>query len=485
MSSETKKRIVRNALYNNLSSFVSKFAAIAFTMVLARLMNPEMFGVYFLALSVASVVLTFSDLGVGGALQRYVSNSLGKNDKALARSYSRYILRIKIVLVMAGTSSLFFLSGPLSSFVFSKPELTLPLQIVSFYVFFEAVSELMIHYFVSVQEFKYKVLKTVFFQVFRFIFVPLLVIFGFGAEGALAGTVLTLVLVTFILAFLLFRKHLYLFRGPVKSIPRRKLFTFISYTTVYMVSAALYFSIDTLMIGALLPIEDAGYYRAAITIVSAFIGVVSIYQVVFPLFSQQTGDNLRRTLRESFRYISILSFPLPFILALFGEQAIKVLYTPEYIPAALPLAILSLLVIETIGSDLFTTLLVSQEKPQIPAYIMIFSMSLNCILNYVFIINFGILGAAFATVVSRYANTLLLGISLKRALNITPAFSSIAKPLFSSLIMFAFLWMLPAPHEIIIGIGEIIAGVLVYLTVMFAIKGISKKDFDIVLSVFK
>ena len=328
-------------------------------------------------------------------------------------------------------------------------------------------------------------MKTSIFQLFRFILVPLFVIYGFGTEGALIGTTLTLVLATIVLGGLLLKKHSNLFRGPVKDIHRRRLLKFISYTTVYMVSAAVYFMIDALMIGALLPIEYSGYYRAAITIVSAFIGIISIYQVVFPVFSQQKGSDLRRTLRESFRYVSIITFPIPFVLMLFGEQAIRILYTADYLPAALPLAILSILVIETIGNELFTTVLVSQERPDIPAFIMIFSMFVNIVLNYIMILNYGIVGAAIATVVSRYMNTIILGISLRKTLGITPSLSSIAKPLSASILMFVLLYVLPSPQNIFIGIGEIFLGLFVYLALMFVIKGVSRKDFSIILSVFR
>ena len=85
-------------------------------------------------------------------------------------------------------------------------------------------------------------------------------------------------------------------------------------------------------------------------------------------------------------------------------------------------------------------------------------------------------GAAVATVVSRYFNFISLGIMSKRILDIVPASSSIYKPLVSSLAMVAFLYFMPGPDTVLIGVGEILIAGVVYLSILILLRGIGRED---------
>ena len=177
------------------------------------------------------------------------------------------------------------------------------------------------------------------------------------------------------------------------------------------------------------------------------------------------------------KYISIIAFPAAFGLFWFALPIITIIFGPEYTAAAVILSILSFLIIDTALGGLYSPLFTSKERPDYPAKVMIVSLSLNIILNLLLIVNFGIVGIAIATVVSRYFNTIVLAVLMKKKMNIYPDFSSIVKPLMASLIMVGFMIIIPQPNNISILILSIISSAAVYFITMALIKGITLKDY--------
>ncbi|NOX71548.1 MAG: flippase [Candidatus Micrarchaeota archaeon] len=486
MARRLKAVVFTNSIYNGASFFVSKIAGLVFTMILARLINPGLFGTYFFALSIASIFITFADLGIGATMSRYIASSLGKGNERLARSYMRFLLKIKIYVVIGGAGALFFGAGLLSVWVFGKPELALPLKIAAAYVFFQSILDFEVFVLSSLENFKYKFFQATIYNVFRIVIVPGLIIYGFGVCWALMGTVAAVALTVLFLTSALYHKYSFLFAGNTVPISRRKILKFVSYTTVLVVSYAIYTLIDTIMVGALMPMEYVGYYRAAGAIVTTLVGVISINQVILPVMSKATNINaLKRMYQETFRYLSILAFPMAFGLIAVAEPAIKIIFTPDYLPAVIPLIILSYLIIDYIAGFMLLPVFYAKELPQYPAITFTVSLIFNVVLNYFFITAYGMIGAAAATVITRIAATVMLSVFLKKKLGISLPLSSAAKPLASSIVMIAVLYIIPKPFDILSGLLYMLFGAIVYFIIMLAIKGITKSEINFVISNLK
>ena len=63
----------KNAGWNLATGLVTKIGGLIFTIILARMLMPELFGVYTLVLSITIIALVFTDLGLGNAVTRYLS----------------------------------------------------------------------------------------------------------------------------------------------------------------------------------------------------------------------------------------------------------------------------------------------------------------------------------------------------------------------------------------------------------------------------
>ena len=112
---------VKNSIYQSAITFVSRFGALIFTFILARIMLPELFGLYSLALSTILLFSMFSDLGIAQTFIKYVSSSLGKNKNSEAKAYSLYLAKIKLTLLLIASAILILSASFIATTIYNKP----------------------------------------------------------------------------------------------------------------------------------------------------------------------------------------------------------------------------------------------------------------------------------------------------------------------------------------------------------------------------
>lgn len=130
------RKVFRNIIYNISSVFIANVVGVIVTIYVARALKPELFGIYSLALSIAFLLLTFTDLGVNATLIRYVAHAHGLGYYELVRGYIRGLSKLKVFLVLVVSIVLFASSDVLSIYVFQKPLLSDPLKLTSLFIFF-------------------------------------------------------------------------------------------------------------------------------------------------------------------------------------------------------------------------------------------------------------------------------------------------------------------------------------------------------------
>jgi len=357
------------------------------------------------------------------------------------------------------------------------------LMIMGVFLFFMSLLEFVTSIFVSLLDFKYIIWRHVVYELSKLGVVTILILLGYQVYGALWGTVLSTALAFFVLVPLLIGKYPSLIRGAKVGIDKKIILRFLSYLSLASVTGIVFVYVDSIMLGILLPIEEVGFYRAAYNVIFAIIGFVSIISVLFPVFSQLEGKELDGAFQKVFRYTSLFVFPISLGLFFVVTPLIEIIYGVDYLPAALPTYVLSLLII-IIPLDFFGALLNSKEKPEYPAKLIMISALLNVILNYYFIIYFGMVGAAIATVISRYFHTISLGIIAIKILKIQLDFSAIYKPFFSSLVMLSFLCIAPKePGSLMIAM--ILTATIIYFFTLYLVKGFGRDDLTYLHNIIK
>lgn len=482
------KSVLRNSLQHSLSTLINRVGGLIFTVIIARLISPELFGIYSLTLSLMLIALTFADFGFGQTLIRFVSDALGKNNKILARSYFRYLLRIKVLTTFAFSILLFLVAKPVSLLIFKNPDLIFPIWASSLYLFVVTILDFLTFTFFAVKKVKFYTLREIISQVLRISLAPAAVIFlsvKFKVVGIFVALTIASIAALIVTIYYLRKNYSFLFDGKTIPIDKKRVLRFSFLLIIGILPGVFFTYIDSIILGAMVPVEYVGFFRAAYTISTSIGSLLLFYLVLFPFFTQLEGKELQNLFKKIFHFSSIIAFPLAFGVALFSAQIITLLFGQEYLSAALPLKILSFMILDLALFSYFPAIFQAKEKPEVPTKLVAIAATLNVVLNLLLIryfvsidVSLGMIGAAIATFISRFAFGFAIGFMAARKLNLKPDASSIFKPLIASVIMSAFLIlaMKALPATLAHWIIEAIGAAIIYTITLFLIGGIKKED---------
>jgi len=110
---------IKNSSYQLMTTLVAKIGSLIFTVIIARLMLPEVYGLYGLALSTILFLGVFSDIGIGRALNTFLSKNIDKYP-GKAKGYFKYMTKWKIILSIFSILLIIILSKWLATTYYQK-----------------------------------------------------------------------------------------------------------------------------------------------------------------------------------------------------------------------------------------------------------------------------------------------------------------------------------------------------------------------------
>ena len=400
---------IKNSAYSFSTTLVQKIGAIIFTIIIARLLMPELFGLYSLALTTIGLFAIISDLGISSTLIRFFSKELAKN-KPNTLGYYNHLLKIKFLLTFFASLNLILSSYWIASIYYDKPIFYallaggLYLFITSFLSFFESIYQ-------SFNNFKKSLMRESIFQVLRLIIIPLIIIFSlkFSENVLLLNILLGLSFCYLIALIFLFIKRPILSGKNLNKEQKKQVNKFILPLTAIALSGIFFVSIDKIMLGHFVSAEFIGYYAAAFSLIGAVMGFLSFSGALFPIFSRLGGKKLKKGLRKSVKMVLLASFIIILITLIFSPLIIKIIYGTQYSLSTNLLRLLAILIISEPLAAIYSNYYVAIGKTGKMVKLLISAALLNIILNYVFIITLlprgnlaAVFGAVIATLISRY-----------------------------------------------------------------------------------
>ena len=466
------KQVAKNTFYRTMAKIVGNVSGVFIAAILARILGPRGFGVYSLALSISLLCMSLADQGIIATSIKYISYYHGRQDLVNLRSYFRYFVKLELLISLFTSLAIIVFSGSLSS-IFKDSLLKMPLIFAGLTVLFGATLNVVTSLFAGLQRFEYTFIKQVLYEAFRWLLViPLSMLFF--ASGAVAGTCLAYAFTFIFLVSIILKKFKPFVFGNVKNISKRKIGAFIGFMSLTNVSSIVLSYTDIIMIGYLLSTTDVGYYRAAVTVIIAVIGLLTVFDVLLSAFSRFDDAELKNAVEKISKYSVALSFPLAIIIFYLSNNIIYIIYGCKYKYSVGVLSVLSLMLFPN-AFNFIGPVFISKDMPEYPAMLTIIAMVSNIILNYIFILKFGIVGAAVATVASRCLMTVLGIYLLIRYFNVAIC-DLMVKSIFSVLVVVAILKVLPSMCSIFCKIVFSIILLLVYFVIMFIIRGLTVED---------
>jgi len=407
---------VKNSSYQISQTIVAKIGSLFFTIIIARMLMPDLFGLYSLALSTIVLFSSFSDLGIGSALITFISKKIAGGESKKAKAYFDLLVKYKIYLLI-GTSLILMSSAYfISNFYYNKP-IFFALLAGGLYIPINGAMGFLEGFFKAQNNFKLPLFKEIVFQIMRLISIPLLIFVLLNKISnpmLIFWIILGLAFCYFVVLIFYFyfsRKDpiLKLKRKDLDSQEKKDLMKFVLPLSATALSGMFFGYIDIIMLGHFVLKNYLGYYGAANSLIgsaSALLGFVGIS--LLPIFSRLTSKQLEKNFKKTRNFLLLLSIPGPIITFFLAPQIITLVYGSAYMNSILILKIFSILLLTAPLNALYATYFVSQERTLTIAKLLVFATILNVTLNYFFIVyglKFGmiyaLIGAAVATVISK------------------------------------------------------------------------------------
>jgi O-antigen/teichoic acid export membrane protein len=309
------------------------------TIILARLMTPEEYGLYSIALIPSYMIILFRDWGVNSAITKYSATLRAQNKHEHIREIISAGILFETLTGLALSLLLVFMSNYIATSIFQRPESSSLMAITSITIFSGALLTASQSSFIGFERMELNSITTICQAIVKSVMSPLLVLIGYSALGAVLGYT-----ISFLAAAIIGLATLYvtIFRKLKKQNPQKPS---LLETLKNMLRYGIPLSISSIISGFLAQFYAflmaiyctdvmIGNYQAATqfaTILTFF--TIPISTVLFPTFSKINPENehelLQAVFTSSVKYTSILLVPAtmaimvlskPMISTLFGEK---------------------------------------------------------------------------------------------------------------------------------------------------------------------
>lgn len=182
--------------------------------------------------------------------------------------------------------------------------------------------------------------------------------------------------------------------------------------------------VSTIIVGLFEPPGQVGIYRVAVQVATlASFGLLAVNTVVAPrfasLYSLGNMDRLQRLVTASARVILAVNIFLTALFVVLGKPFLTLVFGPAFAAAYLPLLILLVgqMVNSATGAVSFLLNMTGHERQT--AYGMAAAAGLNVVLNFILVPVWGIEGAAAATSISMIGWNVLLWLAVRNRMGIS------------------------------------------------------------------
>ncbi len=418
---------IRNSGYQLAQNLTMKAGSLLFTIVIARMLLPELMGLYSLSLATIAMFVSFSDLGISAAVMTFVSKMLGTKNHAKAKGYIKKLFKWKLRIITISSLVLVFSSYFVANIYYSKPIFYallaggLYLPTISLLGFLEQI-------FKTINNFKDPLFKEVVFQVSRFVLVPigiLLLLKSNLSKGVIIAIIILIIVFCHLLSLLtllaLSKNKFKVFSLKEKRLNKSEiqdLKKFILPLSVLSLSGVFFGYVDTFMLGHYVSSSFIAYYGAAFALVGSASAIIGFSTAaLMPIFSRVSGKSLERIFSKTRNLTLSISLIAGVFTYFVAWWVIELAYGTAYLTAVPILQYLSILVVILPVAGLYNSYFISQKKTKIVAELIVMATIINVIFNFIGI-NYGlvhygeiggVLGAVGATVLSRivYMGTLI------------------------------------------------------------------------------
>jgi O-antigen/teichoic acid export membrane protein len=464
ISSESlSKKVVRGGMWVFGLRITNRGLGFIRTIILARLLAPSDFGLLGIAMLAISTLETFSQTGFQAALIQKKENVESYLDTAWTVSAIRGVILFLIL----------FLSAPLVATFFNSPQATLVIKVIAVSTLLSGFRNIGILFFQKELEFN----KQFFYELSATlvdITIAITLAFMLRNVWALVWGGLAANFVRLFMSYILhpYRPHARFDKGEFK-----ELFSFGKWVLGSSILIFLIMQGDDIFVGKMLGATALGLYQMAYLISNLPATEIThvISQVTFPAYSrlQNDGKRLREAYLDVLQLTAFLSFPIAGLIFVLAPDFTKIFLGEKWMPMVPAMQVLAIFGLIRALAATTGPFFHGSGNPHILTKLAVLQVGILATIIYPLTVRWGILGTSIAVVIS---NFITQGVTVFKIVKLTEAraldvLRLVVAPTVTSTAMVLCLWVIQTflGSSIVVFIGLIVSGMLVYLAVMYII----------------
>lgn len=400
--------MIKNTLYIFAGRVSNAVFLFLLTLVISRQLGPELFGVFSFLTTVVVSASCFSNLGLDTWMVREVTKNPPR-----AQSYLSNILGLKI-----GTSLVTIFFVLLIFYATDLSDTTLHLlSLFSISILFNTLSQTLWHYGNCFKEFIYHSVLWASSNVMKAVLGIVLVLLYHDLEFLVWGVVVAEAL-SLVLSFFVIRRRFGAFVPTFHFQVWREFLVRSAPIALGMIFSVLYFRLDIVMLQLMTGERIVGFYSAAYKLFEVVVILPhSCMLVLFPTMVEEYHANrskFKASYARSLWVYGIGGGGIALLLWSFSHEIILMIYGDKFNPSGEVLGVLAIAVFLFFINFLLSNVLITSGREKVNTWNLLAATVLNIALNMIWIPQYGMMGAAWATVLCEVVLVIALSLEVRK-----------------------------------------------------------------------
>lgn len=465
------QKIASNTLISVAGRITSGALGLVVVALMSRYLGQKGFGEYSIILVFLYMVLAVSDLGLYSILSREIAKIENNENKIISSIFGLRILSALLFFIISFVV-LYFLP-------YSK-DIKIGILIASPGFLFLSANQLLMGVFQKHFKTIWPMISDVIMRIMQLVFVFLFINFKMSllffalaiSLGALFGFFSNMIFArklvkfSFVFDFNLSKEIL------KKSWP----------LAVSSILTLVYFKMDTFLLSLMKPSADVGIYSAAYKVFEGLLFFPAAFSgLMLPLMSgvaNSKREQFKIFFKKALDFLVIAALPIMVGGFVLSQKIVFLIGGTEFLVASLPLKILMIAIFFVFLGNLFGNAVIALDKQRKMVYIYGAGVFISVLFNLIFIPYYSYLATSFATLITEIAVNSIMFFIIIREIKYWPLDGRFLKASLASLIMGVLLYLNLDWNIIVL----IFFGAIVYLVILFLLKGVSKEEIKLIIS---
>lgn len=399
---EDLEKVATGSGINFLGSIARNISLFLYAALLANFLEPASVGLFFLGLTVMTILGTAALLGLDMGIVRFAALYNGEGDRARVRGTIAGAVVVAVPASIAIGALLYLFSDPVSVHLFRKPDLGPVLRSFAPAVPLFVLASLLCAGTQGLHRMQYQVLsRDVAEQTGKFVFSALALFLGFGLTGVVWSNVAGLMLAAMLAFVFLLRLEPLFGHGAPKTFEQKKLLKYSSPLAFSALLGLLLLWTDTLILGYFRSAEEVGIYGVATRIAVVGLVILASFRTMFApqasdFFYRGEKERLEQLLKTVTKWIVGLSLPVYALLAIYSNQVLRIM-GEQYLDGenALKILVLGQFINAAVGPVALTLMMCG--RPRIVLITSLAGFGFDLSMCFLLIPPYGVEGAALAS----------------------------------------------------------------------------------------